>query len=250
VFGPDWFRRADAFEVLYRLFGRVAPIQATRTQDGGYHIDLRTPWQACITGARDLVIATFIIATVYTVSFDGFTSTPEFQTVLFAVRNATGVGPTVSVLLYLAGFLGFVAIFALVAVVTRRTADAAGSWHATMRAFAPTTLPIAVAYEIAHNYPYVIENLGRLGTVVGEDVFSIALTVDPLGWLSLSAFWYSQVVLIIGGHVVAVVAAHGVTRDRSATTEQARRAHIPLTVLMIGYTALSLWTISRPVVSG
>ncbi|MFC6732932.1 hypothetical protein [Haladaptatus sp. GCM10025893] len=56
--------------------------------------------------------------------------------------------------------------------------------------------------------------------------------------------------LIIVGHVVAVVAAHGVAIRRYATPSLARRSHVPLVALMVGYTVLSLWIISRPVVTG
>lgn len=75
---------------------------------------------------------------------------------------------------------------------------------------------------------------------------------DPiavLDWLSLPAFWGSQVLLVVVGHIVAVVAAHAVAVERSPTLAAARRTHLPLVVLMVGYTVLSLWIISRPVVS-
>lgn len=71
-----------------------------------------------------------------------------------------------------------------------------------------------------------------------------------LGWLTLPVFWGSQVVLIVAGHIIAVVAAHYVAIDRYETLVEARRAHLPLVALMVGYTVLSLWVISRPVVSG
>lgn len=71
-------------------------------------------------------------------------------------------------------------------VVERLGAATERDWLAAARWFAPTALPIAAAYEVAYNYPYVIRNLG----------------------------------------------------------------HLPFFVLMIGYTVLSLWLISQPVVSG
>lgn len=70
----------------------------------------------------------------------------------------------------------------------------------------------------------------------------------PLGWLSLPLFWGSQVVLIVLGHVSAVVAAHYVAVERFETPSAARRGNIPLIVLTVGYTVLSLWIVSQPVV--
>ncbi len=238
LFGTQWFDRADPLAVLYRLFGRVAPFDVD-----GAGIDLRPPWRGCLPPARSLVLAGFVVASVYTVSFDGFTETTEYQTLLFAARDATGLASVVSVPLYLAGFLAFLAVFAVVAVLTQRiagdeTSGSGESWRDMALALAPTVIPIAVAYEVAHNYPFVLQQFSRLLAVLGGP------EIELLGWLSLSAFWASQVLLIVAGHLVAVVAAHYVALER---TNRVGWAHLPLTTLMVGYTVLSLWIISRPI---
>jgi ABC-type amino acid transport system permease subunit len=56
--------------------------------------------------------------------------------------------------------------------------------------------------------------------------------------------------LIVLGHVIAVVAAPRVALARTETAGQARRMHAPLVVLMVGYTVLSLWIVSRPIATG
>lgn len=252
AFGRQWFNNADALSVLYRLFGRVAPLTASQTETGGYRIRVRAPWRGCIHPVHGLGVTAFVIATVYTVSFDGFTSTPEFQTLLFGVRNTVGSGSSVSVLLYLSGFLGFIAVFLGMIGLTQWAAnEPMAEWYAATVAFAPTILPIAVAYEIAHNYPFVLGNAGQLLAVLWP-FFGVGHgpTIDLLGWLTLPVFWWSQVILIVAGHIVAVVAAHYVALAQYETALQARRAHIPLIVLMVGYTVLSLWIISRPVMTG
>ena len=252
AFGPRWFRQADALAVLYRLFGRVAPVTAVQTDGDGYRVRVRSPWRGCTRPVLGIAATAFVIATVYTVSFDGFTSTPEFQTLLFRTRDALGIGSSVSVFLYLAGFIGFIVAFLAVIRLTSWVASESSSeWKVAAFAFAPTILPIAVAYEIAHNYPFVLANAGRLAAALWPFIgMGQGPAVDPLAWLTVSAFWWSQVLLIVAGHVVAVVAAHYVALDLYETAQTARRAHIPLVVLMVGYTVLSLWIISRPVVTG
>ena len=249
AFGEEWFERADAFAVLYGLFGRVAPVALGGT-DGARRLTLRPPWTDCTRPVRDRSIVTFVVATVFTVSFDGFTNTPEYQTVLFGLRDALGSGPTTSVLVYGGGLCGFVAAFVAVSEVMARTAGGNGGWRAVGVAFAPTILPIAAAYEVAHNYPFVAESVGRLAAISWSIAVSPVEAPTVLGWVTLPLFWGSQVALIVAGHVVAVVAAHRVAVERYGTLAEARRAHLPLVALMVGYTVLSLWIISRPVVSG
>ena len=245
LFGSEWFDRADPLGVFYRLLGRVAPISTTRTESGSLAVSLRPPWRASTRPFAHDSLVVFVVAAVYTVSFDGFTNTRTYQTLLFDARDLVGFGPSTGILLYALGLVGFVLLFELVARAGDTLAALGGdldSNRGATLAFAPTVLPIAAAYDVAHNYPYVVENLARLLELTA------GVAVSPLGWLSLPVFWGSQVVLVVVGHVVAVVAAHRVAVRRYPSQTTARRGHLPLVVLMIGYTVLSLWIISRPVV--
>lgn len=247
AFGREWFRHADALEVLYRLFGRVAPVAFVPSNDG-YRVVIRPPWTGCTRPIERFDLVVFVVATVYTVSFDGFTNTREFQELLFGLRELLSTGPGTSVFVYVLGLSGFVAAFVGVSMAMEAVSATAG-WKRTAVAFAPTLLPIAAAYEVAHNYPFVVERLGRLAAIAWSIGVSPVDPLDLLGWLSVPVFWGTQVLLIVAGHVVAVVAAHAVATERYETLSRARRAHLPLVVLMVGYTVLSLWIISRPVVS-
>lgn len=276
LYGTEWLRRADPLAVLYRLFGRVASVTVEETDDGGTEVSVRAPWRGCVAPVRSFSLVAFVVTAVYTVSFDGFTNTKSYQDVLFGVRDLLGTGPETSVLLYAVGLVGFVVSFTLASRLVERLGSGKGEsrganapdantdggqvvdddgeplapgWRGTAMAFAPTVLPIAAAYEVAHNYAYVFRNVGQLVAVALHPVAPGVQPLNPLGWLSLPAFWGSQVLLIILGHVVAVVAAHYVAVERFETPSAARRGHLPLVVLMVGYTVLSLWIISQPVVS-
>jgi len=251
LYGPAWLRHADPLGVFYKLFGRVTMVNIDRSDDGVYTVSLRPPWQGCLRPVGSVPLVVFIIATVYTVSFDGFTNTRQFQTILFGVRDTLGTGAGTSVLLYAVGLVGFVLTFALGSwVVERLGAKTGHDWLTAARWFAPTVLPIAAAYEVAHNYPYVIRNLGQLLVISVRWLHLGIDSLSPLGWLSLPVFWGSQVILIVLGHVIAVIAAHYVAIKRYDSSAAARRGHLPLVVLMVGYTVLSLWIISQPVISG
>ena len=248
AFGPTWFDRADPFAVFLRLFGRVAPVRIDHAA-GGYSVALRAPWGGCLRPIRSLPVAALVVATVYTVSFDGFTSTSEYRGLVFGLAGVAPLPPgLLGVPLYVAGLLTFLAAFG--GVVRAMAGPVRAAPRTLALAFAPTLLPISVAYQFAHYYPYVLDNLGLAVGLGWELLAGVNPAVDLLGWLTLPAFWASQVLFIVLGHVVAVVAAHAVASDRFGTARDAWLAHLPLVGLMIGYTVLSLWIVSRPVVSG
>ncbi|MFD1515807.1 hypothetical protein [Halomarina rubra] len=246
TFGRSWAAHADPLGAFYDLLGRVAPVEWTQARDG-YRATLRPPWRGCVPLVAHLALAALVVAAVYTVSFDGFVETSEYQAVLFAARSTLGTGPVTSLPLYLLGFALFCLTFGLAAAAADRLGGRR-DWAGAVRRFAPTVLPIAAGYEVAHTYPAVVGQTATLVEVTLDPVVAVAVP-DPLAWLSVPAFWGSQVVLIVLGHVVAVVAAHLAAVARYETPRRARRGHLPLVVVMVGYTVLSLWIVSRPVVA-
>ncbi|GAB7093227.1 hypothetical protein JCM30237_03790 [Halolamina litorea] len=248
LFGTSWLARSDPLAAFYRLFGAVAPLTVER-RGGAYAVSLRYPWEGTLRPVAGPALVALAVAMVYVVSFDGFTDTAAFQGLLFRARNVVGLGDATATLLFLVGFAGFIGLFVVGCGLAERLGGARAGLPSATRAFAPTLLPIAAAYEIAHNYPYVLRSLGQLVAIALEPVAPGIGTVRPLSWLPLPVFWASQVLLIVAGHVVAVVAAHFVAVRRYGSLWAARRGHLPLVVLMIGYTVLSLWIVSRPVIA-
>jgi hypothetical protein len=71
---------------------------------------------------------------------------------------------------------------------------------------------------------------------------SVAPSVD---WIPIQLVWYLSVGAIVLGHVVAVVLAHRLALRH--TPARPILAGLPLVLLMIGYTVLSLWIIAQPI---
>ena len=62
------------------------------------------------------------------------------------------------------------------------------------------------------------------------------------------AVWYTAVVAIVVGHVLAVYVAHVVALREFRGRRAALRSQLPMLVLMVGYTVVSLWIIAQPIV--
>ena len=92
VFGEGWFRRGDGLSALYRLFGRVSPVEFVENQDG-YRLRFRPPWAGCTAAVADLSLVAFVVGAVYTVSFDGFTSTPRVPDLLSGCATSSTAAP-------------------------------------------------------------------------------------------------------------------------------------------------------------
>ena len=56
--------------------------------------------------------------------------------------------------------------------------------------------------------------------------------------------WNCQAIAIIGGHILAVVIAHGLSFRLNGS--RSLPAELPLTILMIAYTVFGLWLLSTP----
>ena len=66
--------------------------------------------------------------------------------------------------------------------------------------------------------------------------------------MSTVLFFASAATSVVIGHVAAVSLAHIIALRRLGDPRRAIRSQIPMLVLMVGYTMLSLWIIAQPIV--
>jgi hypothetical protein len=201
----------------------------------------------------------FVLLLLATVTFDGFTSTPawaKLEGALYAKLAPLGDGRLTFI--GTLGLMAFPAVFLLVYLVfARLMAWAAGdrlSAGRVARLFVLSLVPIAIAYHLAHYFTYLL--------IQGQ--LLIRLASDPLGvgWNLLGTaryrpdtdlvgarfVWYLAVAAIVLGHVMAVYVAHAVALREYADRRAALRSQLPMLVLMVGYTVVSLWIIAQPIV--
>jgi hypothetical protein len=239
-------------------------VRFTQT-DGRWQWALR-PYAVGLLTREPLPLAqiAFVLVMLATVTVDGILETPAWAAVLTAAGQGEGgtTDPSPQALLgslalCLAPIL-FAAVFFGVAAWMARMARAAGAQPPAVLAmaglFVLSVVPIAIAYHLAHYLSLLL--------VAGQ--FIIPLASDPFGWgwdlfgttlyrIDLSVVnarfvWYTAVIAIVAGHIIAVWLSHEVAARLFATTGQVRRSQYPMMLLMVTYTALSLWILAQPIV--
>jgi len=267
AFGRDtWLARGEAFSLAFGVFGRFAPIG----RDGGDGRWYLRPFASALIVDRPChrSMTAFVLLMLSTVTFDGFKETPAWSSFLrwAALKRSYH---SLRLTLHDAGidFLLFVetemlvlipiVFFLVYKVFSRFTAMASGSERPDSEIgglFVFSLVPIAIAYHLAHYLSYVL--------VAGQQIIPLASDPLGLGWdlfgtadyqvdisvIGAKFVWYTAVVAIVAGHVIAVAVAHFVALRVFASARAALRSQYPLLVLMVGYTVVSLWILSQPIV--
>lgn len=252
VYGKDdWLWNVDAFTRVFDFFGRFAPIRLA--DDGlelrGYAVGLV---EDSVPTREEVLL---VVAVLYALSFDGFTETPAYLNVLEAVvpQRVLLNAPLLSNVVFggslmLGGFAVFVGAYVLFSELMRRAAGSDRSLDEVMRRFVLTLVPIAIAYHLAHYSLYYALQHELLVAILFNPLPGSGIEPDPdlVSFIGPEHVWVWMVALIVVGHVVAVWVAHHASleyfRDRSA----AIRSQVPMLVLMVFYTVVSLWIVSQP----
>ena len=256
-FGREtWQRNADVFAIFFATLGRFAPVGPG---PDARSIMLRPMGHELIaSGAVPIAMVGFVIAMLSTVLFDGLLGG---QVWWLAKRALTrGIPDLVDDNGYWVGTLGLIAVWLLfffaylvTCLVTARLV-LNHSVNTIARLFVLTLVPIAIAYNIAHNLssllvqgqliiPLVSDPLGR-----GWDLFGTAAFYPDIGIIDARLTWYIAISAIVAGHVISIWLAHRVALREFGTSRKAVIASIPLTLLMVAYTAISLSVIAEPLV--
>lgn len=246
-FGRDaWRDRGETFSVWFGTLNRLAPFAPDPAAPGervlvrsyGSGLDT-TDW----TTARAVLVAVATASVIY----DGLSQTQAFAGWFGTPHVAEG-----SILLVL-----FVGALALAAAVVARLVGP--------RSLGAGLVPIAVGYLIAHYLTYLLFSSPRIVNVasdplaIGASLLGIPPFEPSADWLPPAASWAIQLLAIVGGHVAGAVAGHraavheaAVTTPRARDTvmavRDARLRQVPLAVLMVGLTSLTLWSLGQVVV--
>lgn len=263
LYGTDaWIRHADPFAVWFSWVATLAPL---RWQKGTAY--LRPPGTGPARIRPAAGDAAVVIVAIGSTTWDGLSGGELLGTALgdlaSSVDGALGLGLTWSnSLVQTLGMLvvtGLVAalIFAGARGMISRDARSAPSGpppvRLLVREFAPTLVPIGVAYAVGHYIsllafqgqallPLLSNPLGTLPAGDGGWLGTAGLGID-YSWLSANAIWYLQVGALVTGHVMSLVLAHDRALERFPRRYAARSQRAMLIVAVL-FTCNGLWLLS------
>lgn len=266
-FGRDeWRAHGETFSVWFRTLNRLAAIGTTPSldPDAAEHAvdETRVVRRAFASG---LIESTWEPARVTLVAlgtgsiiFDGASQTVAFATIF----GAPAILPKTLILF---AFLGIIVFGAL--GVGRLV---------SMGAIGAGLLPIATGYLIAHYLTYVLVDGQRILIALsdplqqGQNLFGTAFFEPSPTFLPAGLVWTVQLAAVVGGHMLGAWAGHARAQrelEAAAAARQARdlrhrkvktdapppRANlrvreVPLAVMMVCLTTLTLWSLGQAIV--
>ena len=271
-FGRDpWRAHGDTFSVWFRTLNRLAATGVAPSPDpeaGDAAIDrravLRRPFASGLIDAGWETPRIILLAVgTGSILFDGLSQTVAFATTF----GAPTLLPRSMLLL---AFLGIIAVAAL--VVARTVSPGA---------IGAGLLPIAIGYLVAHYLTYLLIDGQRIVIAIsdplqqGWDLFGTAFFEPSAAWLPPGLVWTAQLAAVVGGHMLGAWAGHvtaqrdleasaAAANGRAARDLRHRKIHdpdplppprrnvrareIPLAVVMVALTTLTLWSLGQAIV--
>jgi len=257
LFGRNtWLRHGDPFALAFSVLARFAPTEM--------HVERRWILRPPGTGLLDTKNVTpslvvFVLVMLSTVTFDGLMATPLWQRIENTLyEGLPALGNSRLAIINTLGLLSFCAIFIAVyravATLVASASQKSMTVDAASRAFVLTLVPIAIAYLVAHYSSYFLIQ-GQLLIRLASDPFGFEWNIfgsahfrPNIGIVGARFTWYTSLFAIVVGHVIAVSLAHIIALRNIADPRAAMRSQIPMLVLMVGYTMVSLWIIAQPIV--
>jgi len=267
LFGKDCVRNhLDFFAIYFSYFGKTSPFYYPEKKSQG--VALIWPFKGLLVNNQPSSISgsvSFVIAMLSTVLFDGLHGSDAWQ---FYEKFLTKYVPKLlDINGYVAGAIGvFLVWFVLYAIFLLSCAlnlilckyfypQIKMNFQNIVKNFAPTLVPIAIAYLIAHNFSSLI--------LQGQNF--LALLSDPyqLGWdicgtanlrpditlIDAKLTWYIAIVSILLGHVISIWLCHLSALKLFKSPRVAGVSTLPLSLVMIIYTVISLIVLAEPLVN-
>jgi hypothetical protein len=249
--GPAWLRQVELGSVIFRTYAGLAPLRLR--PDGG----IGAPGWRLLARPASLSAGVFALVLLGVGSFDGINET-FWWLALIGVNPLEFPGRSAVVWSTLLGLIttiaALIAAFALTVRLGLLLTRSGTGFREAFAGLAPSLLPIALAYHIAHYLTSFLVNIQYLVLALGDPLGSGAdlLGIQPFhvttGFFNhldnVRAIWLTQAGVVVAGHVWSVLLAHRIALDLFPGHRRAALATAPLSAFMIAYTMLGLWLLA------
>lgn len=257
LFSPGyWFSSVDFFSVYFKWLGKFGLFSYQQDQDSL----IIQPWGLGLiyssSQATQNGLASFLIAMLATVLFDGLHGNQiwlVFETFIgkFLPQAMDINGYFIGGFGLLLTWLFFFLFYQLSCKIARIICPHISAPNLANE-LAPSLIPIAIAYLIAHNFSSFMIQVQNFVFLIsdpfhmGWDLFYTAQFRPDIGLIDASVTWYIAVIAIITGHVVAIWLCHLIVLQKTTSKKDLLLLSLPLTFSMILLTMTSLLIIAEP----
>jgi hypothetical protein len=271
IFGRRvWFCRADLFNVFFHLVGTLAPVEYCRGKDrASWTVRLRNPFSGALNQrAHHVSLVVFVLFMLSSTTYDSLHDTSLFMSLFWSnsqrlLRLLWGTDATEAQDMLMGWYLFYrqagllmipfvyFGIYMAALKVAQLLAHPKSSLRTLSLHFCFSLIPIAVAYNFAHYFGFLIVQFRSLPSLL-SDPFGFGWTllgirdISERPVLQAGVIWHVQLAALLGGHVLGVVLAHRLAAQTYGTQRQLILSQIPLLILMVLYTVIGLWTLSLP----
>lgn len=243
--GEEWLQEGEFLTVFFSMIARIAPYWRERGEGVRAYVGLPGS-QVLRMEALTVSQVAFVTLALASLTFDGLSET-FFWLGLIGENPLEFTGRSAVQRVNTAGLLGIwgltVAAILGVLALGRRLGGGFAVGPVVL-----SFLAIAAGYHAAH-YLVVLLTAGQFTlSALNDPLFrgDAFLGLEPFyvsyGFLSVGAvmmaIYAAQFAAVLGAHVLAVLLSLRLAGSARAV------AHLPLTVLMVGYTVLGLWLLS------
>ena len=244
LFGEEWLKRADPFEVYSDLVARLS-VWGRGGPDGEGPLVLRNPLGHIAAATPQPGLVTVVAVLFGSTAFDTFKD--QLQWINFADRLEAELGISTT-LVNTVGLLGFCLVVAGTFVgASMLTGVEDVRRRALPGLFAHALVPIIVGYITAHYLSYFVEQgqttlIQLSDPMVRGDNYLLTANRSVDYWLSFHPTLLAvlKVMAIVTGHLVGVVVSH----DRAVALLPARHrvsGQVGMLAIMVVYTVTGLY---------
>ena len=222
LFGTSWLDRADGFTVTSQLYGHLSPM----TRDPNNALVARVP----LRSAENIPVRPGLTAVI---------------TLLLATTLWDGLSERFAAWSTLGKTAGFLSAYAALALLYWLSTSAVMKNRQASLMFAPSLVPIALGYIVAHYWTFLIIG-GQQAIIRSSDPFGVGQDLLGSGGWGISYALVGsglvatiKVTAVILGHVAGVLVAHRIAA-RELPVQRWLKDQIPLLVLMVFITITGL----------